>query len=110
MFFICFCGFKLFQCLFNLNSWRSPQSITKSMTCKQTSLSVTNEKYLFYYKVDLYSNDLVLLSVFRFAQLTVAVKLVSLQLYRRKYLSFKIANAWIFSTVTRKFLPAASRS
>ena len=35
-----------------------PQSITKSMNCKQTSLSVTKEKYLSYYRADLYSNDL----------------------------------------------------
>ena len=71
------------------------------MNCKQTSLSVTKEKYLFYYKGDLYSidlcfNDFTLISVFGFAHLTVAVKLVSLQPYSRKYLSFETANSGTF--------------
>ena len=77
------------------------------MNCEQTSLSVTEEKYLFYYKVDLYSNDLyfndfTLISVSGFVHLTVALKLVSLQPCSRKYLSFKIKNACTFSTVNRK--------
>lgn len=66
------------------------------MNCKQTSLSVTKKKYLLYYKFDLYSNylyfnDFNLISVFRFVHLTVAVILVSLQLYGRKYLLFETA-------------------
>ena len=39
----------------------------------------------FYYKVDLYSNDFCFISSFGFVQLTVAVKLMSLQPYDRKY-------------------------
>ena len=52
--------------------------MTKSTNCEQTSLSVRKEKYLFYYKMDLYSNDLyfndfTLTPVFGFVDLTVAM-------------------------------------
>ena len=71
------------------------------MNCEQRSLSVTKEKYLFYYKVDLYSNYLLfnyftLISIFEFAPLNVAIELVSLQPYGPKYLLLKTANASIF--------------
>ena len=38
---------------FNQNSWYSPESMTKSINCGQTSLSLTKEQ-----KDDLHSNDL----------------------------------------------------
>ena len=46
------------------------------------------------------------ISVFRFVQLTAALKLVPLQPYGRKHLLLKNANARIFSTVScrQKFL------
>ena len=70
---------------------------------KKTSLSLTKEKYLFYYKFDLYSNDFYFndFSVFGFIQLTVAVEWILLNLYDRKYLSLETASAYIFSTNNR---------
>ena len=54
---------------------------------------------------DFYSNDFTLISVFGFVHLTVAVILVSLQLYGRKYLSFKTANAYAFSRQSQTINP-----
>ena len=85
------------------------------MNCEQRSLSVTKEKYLFCNKVDLYFdylyfNDFILISVFEFIHLTVAVELTSLQPCGCKYSLLKSANACIFSTVNGKqiFLSIAS--
>ena len=52
------------------------------------------------------------ISVFRFVQLTAAVKLVSLQPYDRKYFSLKTAKARVLSTINgkQKVLSVASRT
>ena len=65
------------------------------------------EKYCFYYKVDVYSNDLDfdgsnLYFSFKFLQLSAAVKSEPLQPYDRKYFSVKTGDACIFATVNRK--------
>ena len=76
------------------------------MNCEQRSLSVTEDKYLFYYKVNLYSNylyfnDFSLISIFE--HLIVAVELMSQYPYGRKYLSLKTARCIFFLWKTLAF-------
>ena len=51
---------------FTESSWSSHKFTTKPINCKQTSLLLTNQKYLFYYKLDLYFKDLELNDILQF--------------------------------------------
>ena len=78
----------------------------KSSNCEQTSLPLKKEKYCFYDKVDLYSDDSCFDSFNLHFSLLVStinrgVKLVQLQPYDRNYFSVKTANTCIFSTVKK---------
>ena len=57
MFSIRFCTLIFFQCVFDKSGWSSQEFITKSINCEQTSCYKKGEIF-FYYKVDLYSDDL----------------------------------------------------
>ena len=54
---------------FTESSWNSHKFTTKRINCKQTSLLLTNQKYLFYYKLDLYFKDLELNDILQFQNL-----------------------------------------
>ena len=100
------------MCAFNLDSQSSWQLMAKPIKCKQTSLLLTKEKYLFYYKPyfylnDLHFNDFILFS--SFLQLTKVVKLVPLQPHGRKYLSVKTANTWTVNS-NQKLLSVSGRT
>ena len=82
-------------------------SVHSSDNYLPTSKFATKKDKLKKKKIDLYSNDLWFdifnfYFSFKFLHLTVAVKLVPVQPYDRKYFSVKAANASLFSTANRK--------
>ena len=89
--------FEIIECL---------QCILETIICQQASLPQKKINFK-KKKIDLYFNDLWFdifnfYFSFKFLHLTVAVKLVPVQPYDRKYFSVKAANASLFSTANRK--------
>ena len=83
------------------------------MNCKKNKLSLTKEKYLFYYKVvDLYSSDFTLYFSFWICTLSRSDILVPLHLYGRKYLLSKLQSNAFYQPFTayKKSLSATNRT
>ena len=110
---------SFFRCFFDQSGWGSRKFISKSSNCEQAGLPLKRRNIFFViitkqicFPMICVSMISICISVFGFLQLTVAVSLLLLKHFDRKYFSVKTTSACIFSTVKRKqnFLSAISRT
>ena len=102
MFSIRFCILLFFQSVFDSSYRNSQKLINKSINYEQTSFPLKRKNNFFFAKnicIPMICVSMIWIFILR---LTVAVKLVPLQPYDRKYFSVKTANVYIFSNVNRK--------